>query len=328
MGIILITFCVFIVVILLCWAGYYYWQKFEAKKSQTERLEKAITTQSSQFGDGEKPKSLEELQLRKDKRLSTIPWLDEALKKIFQKRITELMVFIEQSGLTIKVSEFLLMTTLIGFIGAIIVKQLLGFPLIGFASCCFSFMWLKQLKVKRTDAFVAQMPQALDLLRGDLKAGLDVLGGLRHLAEEFKAPLSEEFSKVIAEINLGMSINDALNNLSERMSTMDVQMLCTGIIINRDMGGNLSELVGKVAVTVRERFRLRGIVKALTAEGKMSSIMLMVLPFAMFAILNCVAPTTYNPFLQDPIGQKIIMGCGVSMTVGWLMIQKMTELDV
>ena len=327
MGILLITILIFVIVMILCWVGYTYWQKFEAKKSQTERLEKAINTQT-QFGDGEKTKSLEELTLRKDKRLSTIPWLDEALKKIFQARITQLMILIEQSGLTMKVSEFLLVATLIGFIGAILVKQLLGFPLVGFGCCYLSYMWLQQLKEKRIEKFVAQMPQALDLLRGDLKAGLDVMGGLKHLAEDSKPPLSEEFSKVIAEVNLGVATNDALNNLAERMDTMDVQMLCTGIIINREMGGNLSELVGKVSVTVRERFRLKGIIKALTAEGKMSSIMLMALPVVMFIILNCIAPETYNPFLKDPMGQKIILGCLVSMTIGYLLIQKITAMDV
>ncbi len=327
MGILLITALVFIVVILICWVSYVYWQKSEANKSQTERLEKAASTQS-QFSDDDKPKSLEELKLRKDKRLSTIPWLDEALRKILQERIIRLMILIEQSGLTIKVSEFLLMTTLIGFIGAILVKQLLGFPFVGFVCCYLPFMWLKGLKEKRLEAFVKQMPQALDLLRGDLKAGLDVLGGLKHLAEDSKPPLSEEVSKVITEINFGVAITDALNNLAERMDTMDVQMLCTGIIINREMGGNLSELVGKVSMTVRERFRLQGIIKALTAEGKMSSIMLLALPFAMFAILNCLAPETYNPFLKDPMGQKIIMSCLGSMTVGYLMIKKITALDV
>ncbi len=327
MGILFITLTVFIVVIIICWVGYNYWQKFEAKKTQTERLEQAINVQS-QYGDSGKPKTLEELQFRKDKRLSNLPWLDEFLKKVFQKRVTQLMILVEQSGITVKLGEFLLITTLVGFIGAILVKQFLGFPLVGFVACYIPFMWLKQLKSKRADLFIGQMPQALDLLRGDLKAGLDVLGGLKHLAEDSKAPLSEEMSKVIAEINLGLPINDALNNLAERMETMDVQMLCTGIIINREMGGNLAELVGKVSVTVRERFRLKGIIKALTAEGKMSSIMLMVLPFVMFIILNCVAPETYNPFLKDPIGQKIILGCLVSMSIGWVMIQKMTELDV
>ena len=327
MGILLITASVFIVIIIICWISYIYWQKFESKKSQTERLDKAINTQA-RFENDEKPKSLEELKLRKDKRLSTIPWLDEVLRKIFQERIIQLMILIEQSGLTIKVSEFLLMAIFIGFIGAILVKQLLGFPFVGLISCYLPFMWLKQLKVKRIDKFDAQMPQALDLLRGDLKAGLDVLGGLKHLAEDSKPPLSEEFSKIITEINLGVPITDALNNLAERMDTMDVQMLCTGIIINREMGGNLSELVGKVSMTVRERFRLQGIIKALTAEGKMSSIMLLALPFGMFAILNCLAPDTYNPFVRDPMGQKIIMGCLGSMTVGYLMIQKITALDV
>lgn len=326
MGPLFITASVFVAVIMICWVGYFYWQKMESQKTQEERLEKAINVQS-QFAD-DKPKTFEELQLRKDKRLSAIPWLDEALKKLFKEKISLLMVLIEQTGLTIKVSEFLLITTLIGFLGAIATKLFFGIPFVGFIACYFCFVWLNFLKEKRIEAFIKQLPPALDLLRGDLKAGLDVIGGLKHLSEEFPAPLSEEFAKVIAEINLGLAIPDALNNLAERMDTMDVQMFCTGIIINREMGGNLSELVGKVAVTVRERFRLRGIVKALTAEGKMSSILLLVLPFVMFALLNFLAPETYNPFMKDPVGQKIIIGCLISMSVGYFLIQKLTNLEV
>ena len=187
---------------------------------------------------------------------------------------------------------------------------------------------LNFLKEKRTTDFVKQLPQALDLISSDLRAGLDVQAAIKHLAEEFPAPIGEEFGKVIVEINLGLPISEALNNLARRINTMDVQILCTGIIINRELGGNLAELTSSIGNTVRERFRLKGMIKALTAENQGSAILLLVLPIAMYIVLNMLAPAVYNSFATDPIGKMVLIGCAVSMTFGYLVIQKITKLEV
>ena len=325
-GPIIITFIVFFAVILICISAYYFWERNQTKKIQSDRLEKIIhpvqkeATENAQVTDHG--------AMRKDKRLSSIPWLNEFLNSQFKSQVKNLVFLIEQTGLSIKLGEFLLITLLIGFIGATVINIYFHLPFAGFIVSVIPFWWLNNLREKRIALFIEQMPPALDLLNSDLKAGIDVLAGIKHISEEFSPPISEEFGKLLTEVNLGMPISDALNNLSERIDTMDVQMLCTGITINREMGGNLSELIAKVSVTVRERFRLRGIVKALTAEGKMSAWLLLALPFVMFGILNALAPETYNPFLTDPLGQKIIGGCLVSMAIGYFVIQKITQLEV
>ena len=109
---------------------------------------------------------------------------------------------------------------------------------------------------------------------------------------------------------------------------MDVQILCTGIIINKELGGNLSELIVSISETVRERFKLKGMVKALTAENQMAAIMLVVLPIGFFITLNLMAPETYNSFAKDQIGQKILIGCVVSVAFGYFIINKITRLEV
>ena len=172
------------------------------------------------------------------------------------------------------------------------------------------------------------MPQALDLLSGDLRAGVDVQAGLKHLSEEFPIPIGEEFGKVVVEINLGLTLNEALNNLATRISTTEVQILCTGIIINRELGGNLSELIQSVSNTIRERFRLKGTIKALTAENQMSGMLLIILPFALYFILNFLSPAIYRPFATDPLGQKIIGSCLLSMAIGYFLMNKITKLEV
>ena len=331
MGPLILTIIMFAAIVVLSLLGYYFWQKSQTKKFQEQRLESAINLQPAASENPDEEKVTKDgipTVERKDKRYSTIPWVDDLLRNFFKKSTPALLRLIEQSGLSIKVSEFLLFTAILGFLGAAIVNFVVHIPLVGFGIAFIPFVVLKKMQEGRIAAFVKQMPPALDLLNSDLKAGLDIVAGLKHLADESEPPLSEEMGKLIVEINLGMPVGDALNNLAERIDTMDVQMLCTGISINREIGGNLSELITKVSATVRERFRLRGIIASLTAEGKMSAYLLLGLPFGLYALLNSMAPETYASFSSDPIGQQIIGGCLVSMTVGYFLINKIISLDI
>ena len=320
----------FLAVILLCIAVYYFLQRKENLKYQSQRVEQAVSQQSLGYTEGEENLTTEAGQgtLRRDTRISSIPFIDIFLSKFLKGGSKSLMILIEQSGLKIKVGEFVLFTTLLGFIGAMVIDLFFHIPAVGFILAVLPFLLLNTLKEKRVEVFVKQLPQALDLLSGDLRAGLDIQAGLKHLSEDFPPPMGEEFGKVVIEVNLGLTLSEALNNLSNRMNTMDVQILCTGIIINRELGGNLSELIGGVAETIRERFRLKGMVKALTAENQMSAMLLMALPVGLYILLNVLSPAIYNSFIQNPTGQMILGGCVVSMTIGYLIIQKITKLDV
>ncbi|MBI3591633.1 MAG: type II secretion system F family protein [Candidatus Melainabacteria bacterium] len=319
----------FFAVIMLCMVGYYLWQNAENLKSQNKRLEKAINIQTQAHSESpESNTDNSEGNIRRDMRISNIVWLDKLLSKFLKGRTKSIMILIEQSGLKIRVSEFILFTTIIGFIGELAVDIFLHIPIVGFAAAILPLFILNFLKVKRCQDFAKQLPQALDLLSGDLRAGLDIQTGLKHLSEEFPPPIGEEFGKVVIEINLGLSLSEALNHLSSRVNIMDVQILCTGIIINRELGGNLSELINGIADTVRERFKLQGMIKALTAENQMSALLLIGLPIVLFFILNIMSPALYNSFSTDPVGQKILLGSVVSMVFGYLVMQKITKLEV
>ena len=323
---------IFFTVIALCYAAYHFWQRNQDLKDQSNRVESAVNIQPSGYSEAGKEESIQksdqEQTLRRDMRISSIPWLNELMSNRLKEKSKSLMILIDQSGLRIKVGELVLFSVLIGFIGAMTIDFFFQIPVAGFIFSLLPFWVLGFLKAKRTETFVKQMPQALDLLSSDLRAGLDVIAGLKHLSEEFPQPVGEEFAKLIVEVNLGLPLHEALNNLSNRMNTMDVQILCTGIIINRELGGNLSELIVGIGETIRERFRLKGIVKALTAENQMSTILLMALPVVLYIMLNCLAPSTYNSFAADPIGRMILVGCGISMAVGYLIIKKITKLEV
>lgn len=332
----IISVVVFIVVITVIIAIYFYWQKKESLKYQSQRIEQAVTAQTQDALPPETTPNIEnqeadETGIRRDMRISSIPWLNKLLYQFLKEKAKWLMILIEQSGLKIKVSEFVLFTVIVAFIGFLVLNAAmhnLFIGIAGLASGIIPFFVLSFLKEKRIASFINQLPQALDLLSSDLRAGLDVQTGIKHLSEEFPAPLGEEFAKVVVEINLGLSLSEALNNLSKRINTMDVQILCTGIIINRELGGNLSELIGSIADTVRERFRLKGMIKALTAESQMSAMLLIFLPIGLFILLNVMAPSTYNSFISDPTGQGILIGCALSMIIGYFIMQKITKIEV
>ncbi|OGI19782.1 MAG: hypothetical protein A3B68_08200 [Candidatus Melainabacteria bacterium RIFCSPHIGHO2_02_FULL_34_12] len=329
---IIISAITFMAVIFICITIFFIIQGKQDTKEQTTRVEQAVSIKTLGYSEipheEDKAKSEDAGSLRRDTRISSIPWLNNILLRISKGNVKSLMILIEQGGLKIKAGEFLLLSVLIGFIGALSVDLFFHIPFAGFICVLLPFLMLNILKGKRMEAFVKQMPQALDLLSSDLRAGLDIQAGMKHLSEEFSAPIGEEFAKVVVEINLGLTLNESLNNLSKRMNTIDVQILCTGIIINRELGGNLSELIGNVSETIRERFKLKGMVKALTAENQMSSYLLIGLPIGLYILLNVLSPTIYGPFIQDPIGKMIITGCVISMIIGYLIIQKITKLEV
>ncbi len=324
------SFIGFLAVVMFCIAGYLFFQNIQKKKFQSQRLIQAVEAKQQLSNDEEKTDEDEGNNegLRRDSRISSIPWLNKLFSKYLKGNAKSLIELIEQSGLRIKAGEFLLLTIFIGFAGSMLVNLFFHIPFLGFGFAIVPYMLLTFLKEKRTADFVKQLPQALDLISSDLRAGLDVQAALKHLAEEFPAPIGEEFGKVIVEINLGLPISDALSNLAKRINTMDVQILCTGIIINRELGGNLAELTSSIGNTVRERFRLKGMIKALTAENQGSAVLLMVLPVGLYLVLNMLAPAVYNSFATDPIGKIILIGCAVSMTFGYLVIQQITKLEV
>ena len=325
----IIPVAVFFAVVLFSVGIFFIIQQKQIQKSQVERIEKAVNLESQVYqGIAQGTEDKELASLRRDTRISSIKWLDKLLSKILKNHSKSLMTLIEQTGLRIKVSEFVMFTGLTAFMGEMLSNMFFHIPVIGMTVGILPFLLMNLLKARRIESFVKQLPQALDLLSGDLRAGLDIQTGLKHLSEEFVPPLGEEFAKVVVEINLGITLNEALNNLSRRINTMDVQMLCTGIIINRELGGNLSELIQSISNTVRERFRLKGMIKALTAENQMSAYLLIALPIGLFLLLNVMSPDIYGKLLTDPVGRMISGGCIVSMIIGYIMMKQMTKVEV
>jgi len=190
------------------------------------------------------------------------------------------------------------------------------------------FLYLNLLKNKRIKRMQKQLPEALDLLARALKAGHAFTAGMRLAADEFPDPLGPEFSETLDEINFGVSVPVALQNLSQRIDCAEIRYFVVGVILQRETGGNLAELMGTLATLIRERFVFVGKVRTLAAEGKLSALILVILPLIMVAYLRIVSPDYMSLLFTDPMGQIMAIVALIMMVLGIIVMKKMVNIEV
>lgn len=180
----------------------------------------------------------------------------------------------------------------------------------------------------RMERFTRQLPDALDLVGRALKAGHAFAGALRMIADECDDPIGPEFAATLDEINYGLSVEQALANLLRRVDCPDLKFFVVSVNIQRESGGNLTEIVTSIAMLIRERYKLAGKVRTLSAEGKLSAIILICLPFAVGLILYLMNPVYMSVLWEKEIGKLMLMGAGVSMFKGVIWIRKLVNIQV
>jgi tight adherence protein B len=190
------------------------------------------------------------------------------------------------------------------------------------------FFWLLRRKSRRIRQFVTAMPDAVELISRALRAGHGLASGLRLVAEEMKGPVADEFSRVFEEQNLGIPIELALRNMADRIPVMDVRFFVIAVIIQRATGGDLAEVLDKIGRLIRQRFELHGHVKALTAEGRLSGVVLLAMPPALLAFLATVNFDYINVLFSTPMGTKLLTVTSVLQVLGALSIKKIVAIKV
>ncbi|MCI5211065.1 MAG: hypothetical protein D3910_20275 [Candidatus Electrothrix sp. ATG2] len=190
------------------------------------------------------------------------------------------------------------------------------------------FFYLLYKRKKRRSKFEALFPDALDLMGYSLKAGHSVLASFKMVAEEMDEPIGEEFGQVVEEINFGQDLQVALKNLSHRIDSPELKLFVTSVIIQRETGGNLIELLTKISVVIRKKFRFREKVKTLSAEGKLTAIILLGLPFAAAGLLIIINPGYLTPLVRDPIGPYLIGIALTMMSIGSFIVYRLVQLDM
>ncbi len=212
--------------------------------------------------------------------LSDVPWLNKFLMRLpLAKRMD---LFLIQANVSYPLGVFLLLSVVLaltGFLLVLIVSRSFLFSLLGLALGSLPYFVLKIIKARRMKKFEEQLPDALDMIARSLRAGHALGGGLEMVGQEFTEPLGPEFAKTVRQITFGVDLEHALRNMAERVDCPDLKFLVVSVMIQRESGGNLGEIMESIGRIIRERFALRGKIQTLAAEGKFSAIILIVLPF-------------------------------------------------
>ena len=189
-------------------------------------------------------------------------------------------------------------------------------------------VYLRFRQGRRTRAFNNQLGDTITLLSNALKAGYSFAQALSSVAKNGTPPISEEFSRATREIALGISVDDALNHMVQRNKSEDFDLLVTAVQIQRVVGGNLAEVLDTIAYTIRERVRIQGEIRTLTAQARISGLIITLLPFGLAAVLAVISPSYFGPMLSDTLGH-IMLGIGVfSIIIGAAAIQKIVKIEV
>jgi tight adherence protein B len=259
-----------------------------------------------------------------------LPGLDRVLGKT--KRGNAIAGLIEQSGTKASLSAVLLVALLMGIMGALVIAVFThaswSMP-VGFGiGLSLPFMFLRFKRTRRMRAFEEQFPEGLDLISRALKAGHAFATGLKMVADEMPEPVGPEFRKAFDEQNFGLPLKDALENLTVRIPLLDVRFFATAVLIQRETGGNLAEILENLAHVVRERFKILRQVRVYTAHGRLTGYVLLALPAFLAVALMFINPEHMNLLFRERMGQMMLMATIVMQTFGFLWIKQIVKIEV
>jgi tight adherence protein B len=189
-------------------------------------------------------------------------------------------------------------------------------------------MWVGRRIGSRLNAFNKQLPDTITLLSNSLRAGSSFLQSIELVSRESPAPMGPEMGRVVREVNLGLSMEEALSNLVRRIKSDDLDLMVTAIGVQQQVGGNLAEILDTIAFTIRERVRIKGEIRTLTAQGRYSGYLVAFLPIAIMITLNFINPEFMQPLFTELIGQILLVVGGIMMLIGFFAIQKITDIKV
>jgi tight adherence protein B len=213
-------------------------------------------------------------------------------------------------------------------LGAALRMHLALLPVLALGMASLPCLWVLWRRHRRLRQFGVQLPDALDMLARALRAGQSLSAGFNLVAGEVGAPLGKEFGRVFEEQNLGVSLEDSLNSLTDRIPNLDLKFFVTAVVLQRQTGGDLAEILDKIAGLIRQRFQIWGQVQALTGEGRLSGIVLLALPVVLFLAVYKLNPNYVMVLFTDPMGKKMLAVAIFLQVVGALVIRKIVNIKV
>jgi tight adherence protein B len=278
----------------------------------------------------------ERLALLRDEMLSRIPVFDTLLRR--SERISRLQTLLEQAGLNMRAGNILIFSVISSAMVAIAAFAVSGplphnetVPFVCAAAglgLILPYSYAARRRTLRFQKFEELFPEAIDTLGRAVRAGHAFTMALEIVCNEFSEPVATEFRKLYEEQKYGMPVRDALVNLTERVPLVDVKFFATAVMLQRETGGNLAEILDNLSYMIRERFKILRQVRVYTAQGRLTMMLLMGLPPVIVVTMLIVNPGFIRPLFNDPIGHMLIAACITLQTIGYFVIRRIIQIQV
>ncbi len=314
-----IPFLVFVCVWLLCMGGYYIYLDQKAVKKQA-MLRRAATAPSL--------KQIRRLELKRQRKIGM---LERLISHVMD--VSTLGDMLAQSGLALSLDAFLLISSGLGagfsLAGFLMTRSFLMFVIMAVAGFALPVLVVAHKKRKRNQLMVSQLPNTMDFIVRALKSGQSLDRALYGVSTNMAPPISTEIRLVYDELSMGLAFAQALRNFEKRFPKIpEIKFLCTSFIIQKETGGNLTQILESLSHTLRSRFKLGRQIRAITAEGRLSMFLLGLAPFGFSGAIYLVNPGYMSILLHDPKGQHLLITALVLNVTGFLVMRLLTKVDV
>lgn len=313
---------VFLLVLLVSIGGYFFLAAGRTGQGEVEKRLSLLQVRNMLGGD------LSEV-LKKDV-LSEVPLMNRLLSRF--EAATRIDRRLKQADMTIRVGTFVLLSLGL-FVVGIVAGKIFHWPavvsvIVGGVLMAVPNIVVDAKRRRRFKRFMSHFPEALEMFARSLRAGHSFTGAIQLVAQEMPHPIGPEFSKVFEEQNLGIPLREALLGMSERIEALDVKFFVTAIMIQRETGGNLAEIIDKISYVIRERFRIEGQLKIFTAQARMSGIILSLLPVGIAVLIGMMNPEYLKPLWFEKTGRIMIAVAVVLQVLGVLAIRKIIRIKI
>jgi tight adherence protein B len=313
----------FIALVLFLEGVYVSWDSYRGPEAK--RIERRLRAMSAGAHGAHEP------TLVKQRLLSEEPWLARLLMAL--PRVHNLDRLLVESGLHWNVARFVGLTLLAAVLGLLFAIIILDFPLlpviiVTLAFAAVPYLYVLNAKQKRLEKIDQQLPDALDMMSRAMRAGHAFSGALQMVGDESPEPIAGEFKLTFDEINYGIALQDALLNLATRVPSTDLRYFVIAVLIQRETGGNLSEILDKISKLIRERHKLLATIKVLSAEGRISAWILTILPFGLAVLISIINPSLMSKLWTDEMGRKMVATAITLMIIGIFWMWRMIKIRV
>jgi tight adherence protein B len=271
-----------------------------------------------------------EVALLRDEMMSRIPAFDTLLRR--SERVTVLQEMLTQGDVDVRAGNFLVFCMASAIVFGLAFMVAGGSLMFGWAGLVLGFFipyaYASHRRAKRFQRFEEKFPEAIDTLARAVRAGHAFTTALEMIANEISEPVAGEFRQLFEEQKFGLPVRDALINLAERIPLVDVKFFVTAVMLQRETGGNLAEILDNLSYVIRERFKILRQVRVHTAQGRLTMVLLMALPPTMVVVMLVLNPGFIRPLFTDPLGHILIVGGIVLQTVGYFFIRRIIRIQV